>query len=208
MQPESTNPILSEQPTVDDSRVIMPLHLIQQALRRRHPAPAWAYFAELRTHTGFMGETRYLDGFAMGCWESTKLKRVGYEIKVSRSDWLQELKNPIKRQQGYFLTHEFWFAVAPGVVAKWDTPKYPRADNVPCPDWDGPKAYDLQGCGVLEVQFDGSCKVLRKAHGRKAWPLPEPFIASLLRRVDEDSEEGEKPRDTREPLFRQMALDS
>ena len=188
------------------SKGIMSVTDIHKALRLRHPSPAWVYFAEMRSQTGFAPahtSERYLDGFAMGCWESTKLRRVAYEIKITRSDWLNELKNPLKRQFALAISHEFWFALAPGVtkisyefgerpVGRW-------------PDWEGREAFDLRGCGVLEVQDDRVCKVLRRAASRRAWPMPESFIASLLRRVDvEPTENGS--RNTAEPLFRTMEL--
>ena len=144
----------------------------------------------------------------MGGWESTKFKRVGYEIKVSRSDWMNELRNPMKRQLAMFLTHEFWFACAPGVIKPTAITEDRWYGDSRSPDWTGfDRIGDVHGCGVLEIREDGKITVLRKAPRRKAWPMPEDFIASLLRRVDEEPEpDTASKRDMSLPLFRSMEV--
>jgi len=151
------------------------------ALASRHPAPEWAYLPQVRTRTGYsrtfgsdLDSERYLDAFAMNCYRGKGYRRVGYEIKVSRSDWLRELEDPRKRAQGYFLCHEFWFALAPGVYKpddEWSlqTPRRLRLEN------------PLDGCGVIEVAEDGALKIVRKAVSHDAWPMPDTFVASLMR---------------------------
>jgi hypothetical protein len=41
----------------------------------------------------------------------------------------------------------------------------------------------LDGCGVLEIAADGTMHVLLAANHREAWPMPEHFIVSLLRKA-------------------------
>lgn len=157
-----------------DSQTKMVALDIFRALAPRHPTPDWVFLPEVRTRTGVDGNIRFnnsldairsIDAFAMHMWKSKGYRRVAYEIKVSRSDWLAELKQPQKRVPAYLLSHEFWFAVAPGV--------WRPSDGI----------RELDGAGVLEVGADGSIEVLWRAAYREAWPLPESFIASLLRRA-------------------------
>lgn len=150
------------------------------ALQQRHPEPEWLYMPQVRTKTGGsdtvgadLDSVRYLDAFAMNCYESKGFRRVGYEIKVSRGDWLRELEDPRKRAQGYFLCHEFWYAVAPGV--------YHAGDEVDVSIRGKKWTNALDGCGIIEVQPDGTLRVIRRATKREAWPMPDTFVASLLR---------------------------
>jgi len=159
------------------------VNLIVKALRKRHPENAWAFATEIDTITGHPrdhlhydgpGGTRRIDAFAMALWPSKGYRRVAYEIKTSRADWLAEIHHPEKRAQAYYLSHEFWFALSTGVF---------REDDLRVTD-DGEVDKDLiHNCGIMEIQDDGSIKTIRSCRGRSAWPMPEQFITSLLRRV-------------------------
>lgn len=152
---------------------------IMVALQQRHPQSKWVFLPQVRTRTGYsrtnddIDSERYLDAFAMSLWPSEGFRRVGYEVKVSRSDWLREVENPRKRAQGYFLTSEFWFAFAPGVYERGDE----ASMSIRGKRYNNP----LDGCGILEVQEDGTIKIIRHAVKREAWPMPDTFVASLLR---------------------------
>ena len=146
---------------------------VYQALKARHPQPEWILLAEVRTRTGFqeMAKSTYdtarsIDAFAMHTWGSQDYRRVAYEIKVSRSDWLRELKDPKKRAQAYFLSNQFYFVFPVGIF-----------------QWSDTKIDALDGCGILEVHPDGSVHELCRAKLREAWPMPTSFVASLLRQA-------------------------
>jgi len=177
---------------------------IHKALEARHPADAWVYLRELRTRTGYeygpnfstFDQIRSIDAFAMGCWKSNGHRRVAYEIKVSRGDWLRELKDQHKRTQAYFLAHEFWFALAPGVINATpgvgnDFLQFQEA---------------LHGCGVLEVQEDGTVKVIERAKRHEAWPMPEAFIASLLRNAA--ARYATERKEAEQAIIKQYGMDS
>ena len=68
---------------------------VRAALARKFCAPEYALFYEVANATG-SAATRSADAIAMGLWPSRGLYLQGFEIKVSRSDWLSELKNPAK----------------------------------------------------------------------------------------------------------------
>jgi hypothetical protein len=97
---------------------------VKQALRRRHPA------------TGAMG-TRIVPGpwtcieECLGCdllaiaaqrdpppKTGVRFPRVGYEVKVSRGDYRQELRNPHKRAAAVLQTNVFYFAVPAGLLKR------------------------------------------------------------------------------------------
>ncbi len=165
---------------------------IYLALRARHPEPDWVFLPQVRTRTGYsrtsgtdMDSERYLDAFAMCCLPAKGFRRVGYEIKVARSDWLREIEDPRKRAQGYFLSHEFWYAVAPGVVKLPDDLYGSLFSQGESPARSRKVARRasgiLDGCGILEVRPDGEMVELHRASARTAWPMPETFVASLMR---------------------------
>jgi len=150
----------------------MKSEFILGVLKQNHPLnDGWIFLSELRTATGYgpsseLDTHRYIDAFAIHTGRTKNLLRVAYEIKVSRADWLSELKDCRKRTQAYFLSNRFYYAVTHGIID-------PRKDNLDC----------LDGCGVLEIQEDGSMELLRAALTREAWPMPNSFVASVLRKA-------------------------
>lgn len=132
-------------------------------LEVRYPAPEWAFVAGLRGHVGYRhpGRESYLDAFAMRCYPSKGLTRVSLEVKVSRSDWLAELRDPKKRATGMRLGHEFWFVAPAGVIKKGEVP---------------------EGCGWLEA-IEGGLRTKLQAPYREVEAMPEEFTASLLRAI-------------------------
>lgn len=81
------------------------------------PADRYAVLFEVRNATGFSVKRRsgYCDALVMGLWPSRGLELWGLEIKVSRSDWLRELKQPEKAEEFLPYCHR-WFIVAPADI--------------------------------------------------------------------------------------------
>lgn len=75
-------------------------------------ATQWAFISQLRNTTGYSSQIRTADAMAMGLWPSTGLKLIGFELKVSRSDWLHELKQPQKSEEMRQFCDE-WYLVIP-----------------------------------------------------------------------------------------------
>ncbi len=74
----------------------------------------WLFLRELRVGTGRRNSSaQRLDAFALNCLPHLAMKRVCYEVKTSRADYLCELKHPLKRRVGMRYSNEFYF-VAPG----------------------------------------------------------------------------------------------
>jgi O-acetyl-ADP-ribose deacetylase (regulator of RNase III) len=148
-----------------------------KVIKGRHDPREWVFLTEVRTATGWGGKKdsevsiRYIDAFAISLWPSKGFQRIAYEVKVSRSDLLSELRNPAKRFQARVLAHEFWYVVAPGVY----NPAEDRSE--------------LDGCGVIEVLPTGQSRIVERVrnHGWVPMPMPETFVASLLRRAADES---------------------
>jgi len=66
-----------------------------------------------------MHQGHWIDAVVFSLWESHGLLRSAFEIKVSRSDFIRELQNPLKHQWALECFHEFWF-VAPQDVIQID----------------------------------------------------------------------------------------
>ena len=177
---------------------------VLDALARRHPMdgfngePArWVFVREMPEETGRWGEGQRFDAVAVGLVPSVDFARVVYEAKVSRADWLAELRPRIDRREvdrweddgsesGQFSTEvlrqarpgnkwdaalalstEFWFASPPRCILP---------DELP------PEA------GLIEVRPWGPSRELRPRVVRQApirdTPLPGPgFWAAVIRRA-------------------------
>jgi hypothetical protein len=77
----------------------------------------WLFFRELRVGTGRQNSgAQRLDAFALNTLPYTAMKRVCYEVKTSRSDFLCELKHPLKRRIGMRYSNEFYFVTPAALV--------------------------------------------------------------------------------------------
>lgn len=94
---------------------------IIKALKYYHPHPHWACVTEMRS-VGYKGEGRKIDLWALSCAPSDGLQAHAYEIKVSRSDWLSELKKPLKRRLGMAISNQFWFVAPAGIIKPEEVP--------------------------------------------------------------------------------------
>ncbi len=98
--------------------------LIDFIERAMHASPAeWLFFRELRVGTGHRNSgAQRLDAFALNTLPHTAMKRVCYEVKTSRGDFLSELKQPLKRRIGMRYSNEFYFVTPAGLVTPAEIP--------------------------------------------------------------------------------------
>ena len=98
--------------------------LIDIVERAIHGTPSeWLFFRELRVGTGRQNNAaQRLDAFALNSLPHTAMKRVCYEIKTSRADFLTELKQPLKRRIGMRYSNEFYFVTPAGLVSTAEIP--------------------------------------------------------------------------------------
>jgi hypothetical protein len=137
---------------------------IRKALRARYAPPEYVVLEEVRNAAGFAGD-RSADALIMSLWPSRGLLLTGVEIKVSRSDWLRELKNPAKAEAiAAYCDH--WVIAAPKDMIK----------TTEVPD----------GWGLWEVSDQGKF-FFSKPGVRNLQPqaIDRAFLAAMLRRVGE-----------------------
>lgn len=135
---------------------------IYAALKQRFAAPEWALMFEVANGTG-SHIRRYADAVAMNLFPSRGLELHGVEIKVSRSDWQRELKNPEKAETIFKFCDRWWIAAPEGIVARAELP----------PTW-----------GLIELKGDRLRQVVA-APALQPEPLTRPFIAAMMRRTAE-----------------------
>lgn len=76
------------------------------------------FFAHVKTGSYYMNQQRILDGFAIAA-QYAKTVTYGYEIKVSRSDFLRD-----KKWQEYLpVCSKFYFVCPEGIIKKADLPE-------------------------------------------------------------------------------------
>lgn len=94
--------------------------LVLDALQRRYSATSqgvtdarFAFATHVRSGAGFGDNysVRTADAVAMDLWPSKGLELHGHEVKVSRSDWLTELKDPTKCEGVKRYMHRWWLVV-------------------------------------------------------------------------------------------------
>jgi hypothetical protein len=131
-----------------------------ERLRRQHKGDAWAFFSEVPDGTGW-NKSRTIDALAMSLWASRGLKLHGFEIKVSRGDWLRELRNASKADDFVNYCDHFWIVAPREVVLKGELP----------PTW-----------GLL-VPKGAVLSVAHIAPPLKPMPIDRVFLAALCRQV-------------------------
>lgn len=141
------------------------------ALERRYSQTAgngrrYATARGVRSHAGFDAR-RTADFVAMDLWPSGGLKLHGHEVKVSRADWLRELKDPSKAAEFIPFMDCWWLVAASAAVA--------RPDELP------------DGWGLM-VMHAGALSVVTPAPWRKPEPMPASRLAALLRAVAQTAE--------------------
>jgi len=102
-------------------------------LREKHQQPEWELLFELRNGTGGRFHSA-LDAFALNTYPSKKYLRISYEIKSSRNDFMNEIKNPLKRDFGMSISNEFYFLC---------TEDFIKPDEVP------------ENCGLMVLEANG-----------------------------------------------------
>ncbi len=123
-------------------------------------APRWVYFSELQN---YRFASRRVDFWAMACWPSENYKRIAYEIKVTRADFLNELKDPTKRDFAMEISNQFFFITPPDLIKENELP---------------------EGCGLIELSKKGNLTTRIKAPIRKPdFVFTWDFIASLGRKI-------------------------
>jgi hypothetical protein len=161
------------------------------AVLKHGEAQRWGCFPELRVGTGYgkHAEGR-VDLWAVALWPSDKYMRYAYEMKVSRSDFVRDIKDPMKQRAALTHSNYFYFVVPCDfrekgarescIIKPEDLPLYAGLIQV-----------RERGKGEGSKLWGRNSEVQRKYEMRVAHPAPyrfgEPptpgFLATLARRV-------------------------
>lgn len=145
-------------------------------LHQRHSAEAmgarrWVIAEHVPQRPGHADGQRIADFIAIDCysapgtyyWQKDARHLVhGFEIKVSRSDWLAELRDPSKAAAFIPYCHHWWLVAASRDVY--------QPDEIP------------EGWGVL-VPTAASLRIKIRAPSREAEAMPPAMVASFARAV-------------------------
>lgn len=134
---------------------------IRAALIKAYAPPSHRVFFEVSNDTGIKA-ARWIDALAVGIWPSTGHEIIGIEIKVSRSDWQREMKEPAKAQSLMrFCTR--WFLACPDGLVK--------PEELPA-TW-----------GMLALK-DGTIRTKVPAKLLEPEPLTAGFMMAVLRQAN------------------------
>jgi hypothetical protein len=149
---------------------------VKAKLRGRHPATQTMGFRQVPGAWTCIEEWAGIDLLAFcvhaspasGCASRTRYPRVGYEVKVSRSDYRAEIGNPYKRSTARAMCHEFYFAVPAGLLKPEEIER--RGSTSTQLVLDGPGLWVPDDVGLITVDGRG-CKV---RHASPVVKDPEP----------------------------------
>lgn len=107
-------------------------------------------------------EGRRLDCYALGIWERTRYVSIGFEIKVTRSDLLSDLRNEYKQIPAMKYCHQFYYVTTKGLAQQTEFP-----DNV----------------GLIEIWRNKSRHILIDAPFREIDKPDWKLIGSITQRA-------------------------
>jgi len=143
--------------------VTMDTKELLKILSDKYPPTSCAFLPEFRGGTGY-DRAQTADAIAMHLWPSLGLELIGFELKVSRSDWLHEVKNPDKSEAIKQFCDKWYLVVSDLKVIKY-------ADELPG-DW-----------GLMYVK-KSKINTIIKAPKLESKPIDRLFLASLMRRAN------------------------
>ena len=145
------------------------------ALHRRYgftSAGARRYVVAEHVPNRPVGPSRVADFVAMDSWQSGKFELAGHEVKVSRSDWLRELKDPAKAAEFTPYMHRWWLVVPDASIVR---------------DGEIPEFWGLMALA------GGQLRAVRRAPRLDAIPLPPNRLAAFVRAVQKTAAERIHP---------------
>lgn len=143
------------------------------AYLKRGNGVRWVVAEHVRNDSGFWA-ARTADFMAVDMFPSTGNAIHGHEVKVSRSDWLSELKKPEKAEVFLDLVDYWWLVVSDAKIVK---------------DGELPHGWGLMALSPGGLRVRKKALALRTVRGsslddhRAAQPVPRGFATSLMRAV-------------------------
>jgi hypothetical protein len=143
---------------------------IVEVLRRRHQGPQWTIVEEMRLGSGWGFHESRIDFWALECTPRRANQAIAYEIKVSRADFLRDVRRPAKQRGALLYSNEFFYVSPAGVIKAEEVPIFAGLIEI---DAIVPVHDEPYYAGTVIVRAPYRDKM------RPSWP----FIVSLLRRV-------------------------
>lgn len=144
---------------------------IKKSLKQRYSDKTrWAYFNECPVGSGWRG-TNFMDAFVIAIWPSDQNRRIAFEIKISRQDFLNEFRKPNKRRPALFFSNEFYFVSPKDLLNPEEIP----SDS-----------------GLIEYFEDGKLVTKIKAPFRESIRPNWNFVGALLRNQIKQLKENEQ----------------
>ena len=132
-----------------------------ERLSKKYAQPEYGFLTQVRNGAGFSA-TRTMDAMAMSLWPSRGLHITGFEVKVSRGDFMREIKNPSKADELACFC-DYWYVVVGDkeIVKPGDLP----------PTW-----------GLIVPSGTG-LKVAKEATKLKPQQIDNSFFAAIMRNM-------------------------
>jgi len=142
----------------------------------------WIFLRELKVGTGIRSSSaQRLDAFALNCFAHKGMKRVCYEVKLSRADFLCEMKQPIKRRIGLRYSNEFYFVAPKGMIKLPELPIECGLVEVGSFKNENPAIAEGQNLVHFEPNRQIYCRVTVPAPWRETAGPTWQFVAGMMR---------------------------
>jgi len=141
--------------------------LIQRLRNKFGESQRYALFEQVANGTGWAASS-WVDAIVVYLWPSDGLTRCAFEVKASRSDFLNELQNPGKNEWARQMCHEFWFVASKTVIKEEELP---------------------EGVGWMRPHGDGLA-IVRHA-SRTTAEMDAEFVASICRSIQKSQKREE-----------------
>lgn len=160
-----TSIFLANTMTKDKKTITITEHVLEQLLAERYPLPEWVFLPQVSNSTGTY-HSRTADAIALNCYPSRGMELHGFEIKVTKQDWLHELRDPAKSVAVQQYCDRWWL-----VISRDD---FVEQGTLP-PTW-----------GMMAVRYSKAGKYyLKIIHPAPKLETPKPFtkgfVASVFR---------------------------
>lgn len=84
----------------------------------------YVHLKNFRPSMGWKGELRYLDLWVLELSPASGMMAHAVEVKISRTDWLRELKLPLKRRPAEACSNFMWAAAPLGLIKPEELPPF------------------------------------------------------------------------------------
>ena len=126
----------------------------------------YATAEHVRSAAGQLSRNRIIDFMAQDTWDSGRQAIHGFEVKVSRSDWLTELRDPDKSEAFRPYMNYWWLVAADKTIVRDDLP---------------------QGWGLM-VKRGRGLTITAQAPRQDALHMPATMRAALMRATAKTSQ--------------------